>query len=179
MLICFLPIGSGAASNAFAVVAGQWGASADMVATTSGAISGIVSVVACIVGGYLCDRIDRKYAYGLFGVLMSLTAVGMAWSPRTPEMYMLFVLLYAFCTGLAYAGFTAVVLEAIGKGAAATKYSLFASLSNMPIAYMTMANGLANDKWGTNGLLYTDAAAGILGLILFLTVSSGVKRLGK
>lgn len=179
LLICFLPIGSGAASNAFAVVAGQWGASADMVATTTGTLNGMVSAIACIIGGYICDRIDRKYAYALFGVLMSLTTVGMAFSPRTPAMYAVFVLLYAFCTGLAYAGFTAVVLEAIGKGAAATKYSLFASLSNMPIAYMTMVNGVANDKFGTNGLLFSDAAAGILGLFVFFAISSSSKRFAR
>jgi MFS family permease len=176
LLICFLPIGSGAASNAFAVIAGQWHATADMVATTNGTMNGLVSAGACIIGGYICDRIDRKYAYALFGVLMSMVAVGMAWSPRTPTMYAVFVLLYAFVTGLAYAGFTAVVLEAIGKGAAATKYSLFASLSNMPIGYMTMVNGLSNDKWGTNALLYSDAAAGIIGLIIFIAVNIGSKR---
>ena len=61
-------------------------------------------------------------------------------------MYILFVLIYAFITGLAYASFSAVVLEAIGGGAAATKYSMFASLSNAPIAYMTLVIGWAHTQ---------------------------------
>jgi hypothetical protein len=34
-----------------------------------------------------------------------------------------------------------VIVDAIGLGAAATKYNVFASLSNMPIAYMTLVAG--------------------------------------
>ena len=69
----------------------------------------------------------------------------------------MFTMLYAFVTGLTYAGFSAFVLEAMGLGAAATKYNLFASLSNMPIAYMTSIDGWAHGKWGPAGMLYTEA----------------------
>ena len=56
-------------------------------------------------------------------------------------------MIYAFITGLTYAGFSAFVLEAMGLGAAATKFSLFASLSNMPIAYMTSIDDWAYGAW--------------------------------
>ena len=71
----------------------------------------------------------------------------MALAPRTESMYILFTMAYALITGLTYAGFSAVVLEAIGLGAAATKYNAFASLSNMPIAYMTVVEGWAQARW--------------------------------
>ena len=56
---------------------------------------------------------------------------------RTEANYVIYTLLYAVITGLTYAGFSAFVLEAMGTGAAATKYNVFASLSNTPIWYMT------------------------------------------
>ena len=79
-------------------------------------------------------------------------------------------MIYAFITGLTYAGFSAFVLEAMGLGAAATKFSLFASLSNMPIAYMTSIDGWAYERWGAAGMLFTEAVMGAVGLVLFLGV---------
>jgi hypothetical protein len=58
----------------------------------------------------------------------------------------------------------------MGLGAAATKFSLFASLSNMPIAYMTSIDGWAYERRGAAGMLYTEAVMGAVGLVLFLGV---------
>lgn len=176
LMICFLPIGSGAAANLWSTIAGDWHASADTVAMINGAMSGLVAAAGCIIGGYACDRMDRKFAYGLYGVLMALCAVAMAFAPRTPTMYVWFVMAYAFISGLTYAGFSAVVLEAIGQGAAATKYSMFASLSNMPIAYMTVVEGWAHTRWGGSAMLYSEAAIGLAGLLAFMGLASISKR---
>jgi hypothetical protein len=94
----------------------------------------------------------------------------MAIAPRTETTYIMFTMIYAVITGLTYAGFSAFVLEAMGLGAAATKYSLFASLSNMPIAYMTSIDGWAHGRWGAAGMLFTEAVMGAVGLVLFLGV---------
>jgi hypothetical protein len=64
-----------------------------------------------------------------------------------------------------------VVLEAIGRGAAATKYNLYASLSNMPIAYLTIVDGWAYGRWHANGLLAADALSGIVAVAFFAAVS--------
>jgi hypothetical protein len=64
------------------------------------------------------------------------------------------------------------VLEAIGKGAAATKYSLFASLSNMPIYYMTNVEGWAHDRWNAAGMLFTEAVLCAVGAALFLALAA-------
>ena len=171
LLICFLPIGSGAAGNLFPLFATEWGASSNDVAATSGALSGLLSAWGCMVGGHFCDRMDRKKAYALFGILMSVCALLMAWAPHTLTMYYVFVLGYGFIGGLCFASFTAVTLEAIGTGAAATKYSIFASLSNTPIAYMGILNGYFFDKAGSNAGLYSDAAMGVVGVLVFLLVA--------
>jgi PAT family beta-lactamase induction signal transducer AmpG len=176
LLICFLPIGSGAASNLWAAVADDWHASANTVALATGVFSGIVSALGCIFGGYGADRMDRKAAYALYGLLMALCTVAMALAPRTETMYVVFTLIYAFIQGLTYAGFTAVVLETIGLGAAATKYNLYASLSNMPIAYMTLVDGWAHTRWGAAGLLNVEAAFGVVGIIVFIAVAMALPR---
>jgi MFS transporter, PAT family, beta-lactamase induction signal transducer AmpG len=172
LLICFLPIGSGAASNLFSATAGDWQASADAVALVNGIGGGMAAALGCIAGGYLCDRIDRKKAYWLYGILQVLCAVAMAAAPRTELAYGAFCLIYWFISGLAYAAFSAVVLEAIGLGAAATKYSLFASLSNMPIQYMTLVDGWAHARWGTGGMLLTEALVGVVAVLVFLGVAT-------
>ena len=100
----------------------------------------------------------------------------MALSPHTERFYVVWTTVYAFITGLTYAGFTAFVLEAMGVGAAATKYNLFASLSNFPIMYMTTLDGRAHTRWGASGMLYSEAAVGLLGLVLFVGFFSAVRR---
>jgi PAT family beta-lactamase induction signal transducer AmpG len=179
LFLCFLPLGSGAASNLWSAVAKDWHASANTVALVTGVMNGIVSAVGCIIGGWICDRMNRQWAYASFGVLQALSAIGMALAPHTESSYVIFTLLYALITGLTYAGFSAFVLEAMGLGAAATKYNVFASLSNFPIQYMTSIDGWAHGRFGPSGMLLTEACFGGLGLILFITVFTVVKRLWK
>ncbi len=167
LLLVFLPIGSGAATNIFAAVAGDWHTSAETVALVTGALSGAFSGIGCLLGGYLSDRVDRKVAYVVFGLLLVLCALAMAFSPHTEQAYVGFVLTYALLTGMCFASFSAVTLEAIGKGAAATKYNLFASLSNMPIAYLSALEGWAQGPWGATGFLFVDAILGVCGVLIF------------
>lgn len=176
LILCFLPIGSGAASNLWSAVAGDWKASADTVVFATGVMNGVMSAFGCLVGGYLSDRMNRKKAYVVYGVLQAACAVAMGALPHTQNMYITFTLSYAFITGLTYAGFTAFVLEAIGRGAAATKYNAYASLSNMPIMYMTTLDGWGHKTWGPAGMLYTEAVMGMIGLVLFLVITAVVTR---
>jgi MFS family permease len=176
LFLCFLPVGSGAASNLWSAVAGDWRASADTVALVTGVLGGILSAAGCLIGGWICDRMDRKLAYVLYGVLQAASAIGMALAPRTEPMFIFWTCLYAVITGLTFAGFTAFVLEAMGTGAAATKYNVFASLSNAPIYYMTVLDGWAYTRWGPRGMLNIEAALGLLGMVLFFAMLAAVNR---
>ena len=176
LLICFLPIGSGAASGLWSAVAGDWHAGADIVALVNGVLGGVVSALGCVIGGYLSDRMDRKFAYALFGLFLSAGALGMAAASHSPAMFIVFTLLYALVQGLNYASFSAVVLEAIGGGAAATKYNLYASLANMPTAYLTIVDGWAYGRWHANGLLIADGPGGHFGRSFLCCGGSGQLR---
>lgn len=179
LILCFLPIGSGAASNLWSAVSGDWHASAHTVELVTGILSGIIAALGCLAGGWICDRMNRKAAYAAYGLLQALCAVAMALAPRTEAMYAVFTSLYAFMTGLTYAGFSAFVLEAMGKGAAATKYNVFAALSNTPIAYMTTIDGHAHERHGAGGMLYTEAVWCVGGLVAFGLVAWIIVQLSR
>ena len=177
LFLCFLPIGSGAASNLWSAISKDWGASADIVALIVGVIGGILSAIGCLIGGWICDLMDRKRGYILFGMIQALCAVGMAYSPRTQQMFIIWTSLYAVSTGLTYAGFSAFTLEAIGKGAAATKYNVFASLSNAPIYYMIYLDEWAHEKWKAFGMLILEAVMALIGMTLFIVIFVSVNKM--
>jgi len=177
LFLSFLPLGTGAAGTLFAAMAKDWHANADTVAIITGVLGGIVTSIGCLLGGWICDIINRQLAYVLFGALQAVCAIGMAYCPHTQIFYVIWTIVYSIANGLAYAGFTAFVLEVIGKGAASTKYNLYGGLSNVPIYFMTIIDGWANTRFGPRGLLNTEALCAVGGIILFFVVKRllGVK----
>jgi MFS transporter, PAT family, beta-lactamase induction signal transducer AmpG len=158
MLLFILPIGTGAASGLWSAVADDWRASADTVALVNGVLRGLMSMAGCLAGGYVCDVLDRKSSYALAGIVQALCAIAMGLGTRTPASFVVFTCVYAFINGCCYAAFSSVTLETIGRRSAATNYNLLACFSNIPIAYMTTIDGHAQGRWGSGGMLYTEAA---------------------
>ena len=174
LLACFimlLPIGTGGLQQLWAAIAKDWHAGADDVALVSGLLSGLVSIPGCIAGGWFADRIDRKRAYLIYGLISAASAVAMALGPRTPGAFLVFVCLYNFIVGFCYGGYSAVTLEAIGKGAAATKFNLVASLSNVPILAITLVDGWAETRFGATGMLWTEAGIGVAAVAIYSAVA--------
>ena len=165
-LLCLLPIGTGAAQGVLAQedIAAYWGAGADEVAFTQGLAALPVIMLGCFTCGWLCKRFHPRTVYAAVGLGLAAVAIGMALTPVTGTIaipggavfgmptvgvgqvsYLVWSLTYQFGVGVAYAGFTAVVLSAIGDGSAATKYSFFASLSNFPIWWLGLLLGRVAD----------------------------------
>ncbi|HEX5061453.1 MAG TPA: MFS transporter [Kofleriaceae bacterium] len=176
LTLCFLPIGSAAAQGIFSgQIATDWGASAELVATTSGLAAGVAATVGCLIGGWMSDRMGRRMAYMAGGVILAVIAIGMAVSPQNPTMYAIYTLAYQLGSGIAYGTFTGFVLDVIGKGAAATKYNALASLSNIPILYMTKILGSLSTEHGPVKMLLGDAASEIAGITVFVIVVAIVR----
>jgi MFS family permease len=167
MLLFSSPVGSAALINYFAGMAPDFRASAGMVAFVNGWVSGIVTAVGSLVGGYLCDRFNRRAMYLLSGGLTALCAVVMAAAPLSPTNYAIGVSAYLLITGLCYAAFSATVLETIGKGgaAASTQYALFVSCGNLAINYVGFVDTRFDKMWGPRGLLGMDATMNVVGII--------------
>lgn len=176
-IICFLPLGTGAAQGTLAQadVAALWGASDVHVAWVQGYTAAGVTAAGCFAGGYLCDRVHPRTAYAGIGFLLAAVAAVMALGPRTVPAYVGGNLVYAFVVGLAYAAFTALVLNAIGTKAGATRYSLYASLSNFPIFWVGLVLGRVADKLGSTEMLLTEAALGVVGVVAFLVAQPSVR----
>jgi len=175
--IMLLPIGSGAAQNLWAAVAKDWRASADQVALVGGVLSGLASIAGCIAGGYVCDRMDRKRAYLLFGAVMAAESLVMALGPRTPMAFMVMATLYNGICGLCYGAYSAVVLEAIGRGAAATKFNLISSISNVPLLVVTLVDGWAQGRFGSGGMLIGETLLGLAAIGLYAAVAWSTRGL--
>ncbi|HWA87384.1 MAG TPA: MFS transporter [Opitutus sp.] len=166
-LVCS-PIGAGGLSNVWSAIAPDWHVSDDRVALVNGLLNGIISAIGCVIGGWVADRWGRWWSYFGSGVLLGLCAIGMAFGPRTPAAFTAGVLAYALCCGMAYAAFSAIVVLAIGRGAAATKYATLASFGNLPVVYMTAFDGWAHDRFSTTWMLHADALTGIVTVVLAL-----------
>jgi len=171
LALCLLPLCAGAGANLFSTMGEAWGADAELIALTQGLLGGLVAAVGCLAGGMLSDRMTRRNAYLVAGVILATVAAGMAVGPRTPVFYAAFVLLYNFASGVAYGAFTGFVLAVIGKGAAATKYNALAALSNIPILYMTLIIGNTADASGWTDALWVDALSGLGGVILLYGIA--------
>ena len=170
LVLCFVPLGAGAAVGLFSAIAERWHASAELVAASTGTVGGLAAAAGCLAGGWLSDRMNRKVAYAAAGVVLALGAVAMALLPHTAFFYGLLTLNYSFASGLCYGAFTGFALEVIGKGAVATKYNALASLSNLPIWYMTLLLGWVSARHGATWMLLVDAGAGFAGAAALLAL---------
>jgi MFS family permease len=169
VLVCS-PIGAGAMNNLWSAVAPDWKATPDQVALVSGVLNGVISAIGCVIGGWVADRVGRWCSYFGSGILIALVAIIMAMAPRTPNAFTVSVLAYALTCGMAYAAFSAIVLLAIGRGAASTKYATLSSLGNLPIVYMTASDGWVHDRFGTAWMLHSEALVAIICIVLGLAV---------
>jgi MFS family permease len=179
LVICLVasPIGAGGAGNVWSAVAKDWRASADLVAAVTGFLWGIVSVVGCVLGGALADRIGRWRTFFGAGAYMALVAAVVSLVPRTPASYGVGVVAYAFSVGLAYAAYSALVLLAVGRGAASTKYAILGSVGNIPVVYMTALAGWAHETYGPAGMLQVEAVVSVaaiaVGVLAVLLMGAG------
>ncbi|HEX7710088.1 MAG TPA: MFS transporter [Sphingomonadaceae bacterium] len=165
LIIMILPLGSGQAP--WSAISGEWGADANLVAVVVGVAGGVASMIGAMGAGFVCDRMDPKRAYSLFGILVGLVTVTMIFLPRTPMVFAAGVLVYQAIVGTAYTGYAAIVLEAIGKKSAATNWNLMAAFSNMPLTAMAFADGQMHDRFGTNAMLAGELAFPAISLVLF------------
>ena len=184
MIICLVPVSAGVMTNALNSMSSMWSITdpgrydilgmsltpTQIVFYILAGVGGVLAAFGAILGGKLADRMPRRLAQAVAGGSMAITAVAMALAPRDPWAYVAFGLTYAFFSGVAQAAFSSFVLETIGKGAVATKYNIFASLTNQAYAYTAYLDSRALDAWGPRGMLFTDAALTTGGILVVLVM---------
>jgi PAT family beta-lactamase induction signal transducer AmpG len=175
LILNLLPLGMGTAGYMFAAVAKDWKTGADTLAFLTLAI-GIATIIGCLIGGWIADIINRQKAYVLFSLLQAACAVAMAFCPREPLMFIIWALTYALVNGLVNGAYSAFNLEATGRGAAASKFELYASASYLPMLFMTWILGVSYTKWGASGMLNVEAVVGVVAAAIFYAVYLVVKK---
>jgi MFS transporter, PAT family, beta-lactamase induction signal transducer AmpG len=174
ILIC-LPIGTGSLGNVWSSIADDWKTSSDTVALITGVLGGLVSALGCILGGMLADHWGVWKAYLGFGLVYAVAIIAMTTFPMLPYVYIAGVLSYSFFAGLCYAAFSAILLFAIGRKNAATKYSMLSSLGNLPVVYMTTFDGWAHDKYGSRPMMVAESVITIVCILACVLVLQGMK----
>ena len=125
--------------------------------------------------GALCSVLipadwDRRLTYAGAGLTNAFAAILLLAGDR-PSVYFWGTLLYLLTSGLCNARFVALVLDVIGPDDRdlSTWFSVLLSASNIPIASMIWLEGQSFTKFGTHGLLWTDATAN---LVMFAIVAA-------
>lgn len=169
ILMCMSPVGTAALINFFAGLSEDYHASPRMVAFVNGPMNGLLTAGGSLLGGWACDRMNRRVAYLISGGLTAACGLAMMAAPQEPMTYAVGVCAYLFVSGLCYAAFSAVVLEAVGTAggeAASTQYTLFTSAGNAAIAYTGFFDTRFHKRLGVNGLLGVDAGLNLLGIVV-------------
>jgi MFS family permease len=178
-LVFFLsPVGSAAIANLISSVGPDYHATDAQVAWVSGLAGGLLSALGCVIGGFLCDRINRMTAYALAGLLSVPFSAWMAFRVGSPMAYAAGYTGYSLAAGIAYAAFTALELDILGKRkhAAGTAYSLLGASGNLPIVYMTWLDGIGYKHAGVRGMMGVDALANGAGAVLLLAFAAYASR---
>jgi PAT family beta-lactamase induction signal transducer AmpG len=170
ILLC--PLGAAAAANLFSGMAMDFHASSQTVVWITGFGGGVFTAIGSLAGGFAADRIPRRLAYAMAALLSSVCALAMLLAPATQLTFALGVSLYLTTMGLSFATYQALTLELVGPPgrSAATRQSLYAAAGNAPVMYMTWLDGQGYKRFGTRGLLGTDALSNVIaaGIVLFL-----------
>lgn len=172
-LLFLSPAGAGALILLLPAVAVDYHASPGIVIWVVAVGGGLCAAGGAVVGGFVCERIDRWLVYPGVGVVVALIAGLAAIAPRTVGVYVAAAASYGFITGLSYAAFMALTLDLLGSAAAAagTRFTLFVAATNVPLVYTVWLDGLAHDRFGLRGMLWADAAAnGIAGVLLLIVM---------
>ena len=175
------PVGTAALANFFSGMSKPYGVGPDTVAVATGLGAVALNALGALIGGYLCDRFNRRVLYLIAGTLTAMCGIAMALSPRAPSTYIVGVTGYALITGFCYAAFTAYVLETIGNSdrTAATKYSMFTAASNFAITYVGWIDTRFSDRYGVEGVVTSDAALNLLGAAVLAVVFWRLGSFGK
>ncbi|MFI5299033.1 MAG: MFS transporter [Polyangiales bacterium] len=173
VLLCASPVGTAALLNYFSALAPDYHAPENVVVFVNGAASGLVTAAGALVGGWACDRMNRRAAYLWSGALTAIVALIMRTAPFTPQTYTIGVLTYLFVAGICYAAFSAFIFEVVGDSvgkAAATQYTLFTAAGNFAIAYVGKLDTHYHKVHGVRGVLMADAVQNIVGIVLLVAL---------
>lgn len=171
LLICVLPLCSGAAGNLFGTLAADFHANAGHVTLATGLSAAVGGSIGALLGSRLAARFGSRRAHLGAGLALAMVAMTMAVGPALPDFYIVACLGYAVVCGVAYGTYFSFVFELVGTSiGAATLYGLYTSGSSLATTFVTIVDGQMYRYGGRFGLLVCDAAANVIGIILVMII---------
>jgi MFS family permease len=175
LLLNILPMGLGASSNLWSAVAGDWHASANVVALVTGVLGGLISIPGSLIGGLLCRYLPLRAVYLGGAVVCAALLAVMALVPHTQAAFVVLTLASAMALGTCWAALSSVSIACLGYEGVATKSGLLTSFSNLPLVVCIPIVGWAQSKFGSNAMLMTEVGIAAASVLLYLAVAYGTE----
>ena len=135
--------------------------------------------VTCVIGGWLSDRVNLRWALATYVTLLSLPglvlmaelqrqgwAPGQAAPPGLVTVFLGTVLVYNLLFGFIYGARVALFMGITQPAVAATQFAAYMAFTNLSITYSVVWQGVAVQHWGYAATLGLDALAGLSCLLL-------------
>lgn len=152
-----------------------------------GLYSTIIAGLACVLGGYLSDRLGRRRTLALWLLGTALPTLWLAWriqeagwilpipldAPDRPAVPPQLVtelwiasLGFSVFSGLMYGTRSAMYMDVTTPAVAATQFTAYMALLNVTISYTALWQGHAVERWGYPTTLVMDAVFGVVAIAL-------------
>ena len=150
--------------------------------------STVVPCIFCVIGGYLSDKVGRRFSLGVYILLTIVPTLWMAgtlyfelgWenfgsqTAKSPESipdsvkstFWIAVLLHSAIQGLIYGTRIAMFMDIANPDVAATQFTAYMSMQNIVLSYTAMWQGEAIARYGYPITLLMDCGIGIVAILL-------------
>jgi PAT family beta-lactamase induction signal transducer AmpG len=171
-IIFVTPAATFAAQNLFSGLGRDFHASDNAVTWIVGAGNAITCSLGAALGGWLCNRFDRRVLFVLSGVVGATATLGMAFGAHTAMVFFVGVSVYNLFAGVNYAAASAVAFDIMGidNPLAATQYAMLMAACNVAISTVIWGDSRGYKAHGAVGLLVTDAGFSLITGAIMLTV---------
>lgn len=176
-LLLMAPAATGAAQALLPAIASHYGVGASGVIWINGLGGGVALAVGSLLGAMVPSDWDGRIVYASAGLSNGIAGIVLM-SVSGPTGYLVGTIVYLVTQGLCWARFTGLIVEIVGPDTqdASTLYSALSAAGSIPLAYMTWLDGFGYSKFGTHGLLITDAAGNfiVFGIVLTIFLVNGL-----
>jgi predicted permease len=137
----------------------------------NGAAGGLLLALGALCGTLVPGDWDRRLTYSGAALTNAVGTLVLITSNR-PAIYFVGTILYLLTNGFVWARFVALLVEVVGAETPdpSTFYSALNAAGAIPLLFMIWLDGFGYSKFGTHGLLWTDAAPNLLVFAIVVTV---------
>ncbi|MGP8251607.1 MAG: MFS transporter [Terracidiphilus sp.] len=169
-LLVTFPMCSGGMLGLLPELARDYGVSGSAVAWINGVAGALLTTLGALAVSLIPVRVRASVAFLIAGLANAASLAILAIGPLRPMVYYISTVLFLFTIGACYALFTGVSLEFLGSSgkSGSSRYAIINSLGNLPVAYMSWADGRGYALWGPRGMPAADAVLSTFGAALLL-----------